>query len=224
MGHRDRGGQMKAIEITGLSFTYKGSEKKAFTGIDLDVEEGSITAVVGKSGCGKSTLLRCIAGLCPRVYQGEMVGTISIFGEKISSISHVSLSTIVGIVFQNPATQLFSPTIEDELAFGPENLCIPREEIGNRMNDVLRIIGLEKHRNLNPANLSGGQQQLVAIGSVLTMKPRILLCDEILSWLDLEGRKAVRDLLIELKKHGTTILLADHRDEKIDIADKIVRL
>lgn len=215
---------MKAIEISKLSFRYKGSEKPVFKDIDLDVEEGIITAVVGKSGCGKSTLLRCIAGLCPRVYQGELEGTISIFGESIAGISHVSLSTIVGIVFQNPATQLFSPTIEDELAFGPENLCIPREEIGNRMNDVLRIIGLEKNRNLNPANLSGGQQQLVAIGSVLTMKPRILLCDEILSWLDNEGRKAVKDLLIELRNQGTTILLADHRDERADIADKIVRL
>ena len=215
---------MKAIEISKLSFRYKGSEKPVFKDIDLDVEEGSITAVVGKSGCGKSTLLRCIAGLCPRVYQGEMDGTISIFGEKISSISHVNLSTIVGIVFQNPASQLFSLTIEDELAFGPENLCIPREEISYRMNDVLRITGLEEYRHLNPANLSGGQQQLVAIGSVLTMKPRILLCDEILSWLDIEGRKAVKDLLIELKNQGTTILLADHRDERTDIVDKIVRL
>jgi len=215
---------MKAIEISKLSFRYKGSEKPVFKDIGLEVEEGSITAIVGKSGRGKSTLLRCIAGLCPRVYQGELEGTISIFGESIAGISHVSLSTIVGIVFQNPATQLFSPTIEDELAFGPENLCIPREEIGNRMKDVLRITGLEEYRLLNPANLSGGQQQLVAIGSVLTMKPRILLCDEILSWLDNEGKKAVKDLLIELKNQGTTILLADHRDEKADIADKIVRL
>lgn len=212
---------MTAIEITNLSFRYKASEEPVFDNLDLLVEEGSITAVLGKSGSGKSTLLRCIAGLSPRVYQGEMRGSISIFGEDISIMPLVKLSTIVGIVFQNPATQIFSSTVEDELAFGPENLCIPREEIGRRIDETLSIIGLEEYRYHNPAKLSGGQQQLVAIGSLLTMKPRVLLCDEIFSWLDMEGRVSVKTLLLQLRNQGTTILLADHRAENIDIADKI---
>ncbi len=215
---------MIALEIDNLTFRYKSTDKTIFKDLDFDVEEGTITAILGKSGSGKSTLLRCIAGLIPRVYQGELNGRIFVYGEDISGIPHARLSTMIGIVFQNPATQLFSPTVEDELAFGPENLCISRDEIGSRIEEVLRIIGLDRFRHQNPAKLSGGQQQLIAIGSVLTMKPKILLCDEIMSWLDIEGRTAVKNVLKELRSKGTTIVMSDHRDDNLDIADKIIRL
>jgi len=128
---------MYAIEINNLSFKYKNTKEKILDNVNLKVNEGEILAIIGSSGCGKSTLCNCICGLIPNVYAGEYYGEVKIFGQNIKSMTLAQIATKVGIIFQNPATQLFSPTIEDELAFGPENLCVGRDEIGRRMEDVL---------------------------------------------------------------------------------------
>jgi energy-coupling factor transport system ATP-binding protein len=160
----------------------------------------------------------------PRLYKGELTGEVLIFGENIKNLSIAEVVTKIGIIFQNPSTQLFSPTIEDELAFGPENLCVEREKISSRIDEILRIIKMEKYRYDNPNNLSGGQQQLIAIASVLMLKPSILICDEIMSWIDDEGRKIIKDLLLKLKKEGKTIILVDHDNDNLNIADRIIHI
>ncbi len=213
---------MKAVEIINLKFKYKNSSNLILNNINLEIESGEITAIVGKSGSGKTTLCKCICGLISKDKYSDFNGKVIIFNNNISHMDLGHLVTTVGIIFQNPSTQLFSPTIEDELAFGPENLCIHREEIGRRMDRILKIIGMEDHRYDNPNNLSGGQQQLIALGSVLMMEPKILVCDEIMSWVDDNGRKAIRRILLDLKEQGKTIIMVDHKMENIKIADKII--
>lgn len=213
---------MKAVEIINLKFKYKNSSNLILNNINLEIESGEITAIVGKSGSGKTTLCKCICGLISKDKYSDFNGKVILFNNNISHMDLDQLVTTVGIIFQNPSTQLFSPTIEDELAFGPENLCIHREEIGRRMDRILKIIGMEDHRYDNPNNLSGGQQQLIALGSVLMMEPKILVCDEIMSWVDDNGRKAIRRILLDLKEQGKTIIMVDHKMENIKIADKII--
>lgn len=213
---------MNSVEIINLNFKYKNSKDFILNNINLKIKPGEITAIVGKSGTGKTTLCKCICGLIPRDSDNDFNGDILLFEENIEKMSLAKLVSTVGIVFQNPSTQLFSPTIEDELAFGPENLCVDREEIGRRIEYILKIIGIEEYRYENPNNLSGGQQQLIALASVLMMEPKILVCDEVMSWVDNNGRKAITKVLLDLKEEGKTIIMVDHKMENIKIADKII--
>lgn len=213
---------MNAVEVNNLSFKYKNAKEKILDNINLVVNEGEILAVLGPSGCGKSTLCNCICGLIPNVYTGEYSGEVKILGQNIKTMKLAEIATKVGIIFQNPATQLFSPTIEDELAFGPENLCVDRDEIGRRIDSVLKIIDMEKYRYENPNMLSGGQQQLIAIASVLMLNPQILVCDEIMSWIDADGKRIIKNLLIKFKEQGKTIIMVDHDKENSIIADRTI--
>ena len=213
---------MNAVEVNKLSFKYKNAKEKTLDNVNLTVNKGEILALIGPSGCGKSTLCNCICGLIPNVYTGEYHGEVKILGQNIKSMTLAEIATKVGIIFQNPATQLFSPTIEDELAFGPENLCVDRDEIGRRIDNILKIINMEKFRYENPNKLSGGQQQLIAIASVLMLNPQILICDEIMSWIDEEGKKIIKDLLIKFKEQGKTIILVEHDKENLIIADRTI--
>lgn len=215
---------MKAVEIINLNFKYKNSTDFILSNINLEIESGEITAIVGKSGSGKTTLCKCICGLISKDKYSDFTGKVILYDNDISHMDIAQLVTTVGIIFQNPSTQLFSPTIEDELAFGPENLCIHREEIGRRMDHILKIIGMEDYRYDNPNNLSGGQQQIIAIASVLMLNPKILICDEIMSFVDEEGKKLIKSLLISLKYEGKTLIMVDHNIENIDIGDKFIHL
>lgn len=215
---------MNAVEVKKLSFKYNNVEEYILRDVNLNIKVGETVAIIGQSGCGKSTLCNCICGLIPRVYKGELSGEVLIFGENIINLSIADIVTKIGIIFQNPSTQLFSPTIEDELAFGPENLCVDREEIGKRIERILKTIKMEKYRYDNPNNLSGGQQQLIAIASVLMLNPSILICDEIMSWIDDEGKQIIKNLLLKIKEEGKTIIMVDHELENIQIADRIIYL
>ncbi len=213
-----------ALEVKNLSFKYNNSQDYILKDVNFTVKSGETVAIKGQSGCGKSTLCNLICGLIPRLYKGHLSGEVLIYGENIINLSIAETVTKIGIIFQNPSTQLFSPTIEDELAFGPENLCLDREEIGMRMQEILKIINMEKSRYDNPNNLSGGQQQLIAIASTLMLNPSILICDEIMSWIDDEGKEIIMKVLLKLKEEGKTILMVDHDLENIKIADRIIYL
>lgn len=213
---------MKTVEIVDLSFKYSGGEKKTLNNINMVFNSGEITGLSGPSGCGKSTLCNCITRLVPRVYTGDLTGNIYIKGVDINTMSHGEIVSQVGIIFQNPSTQLFSPTIEDELAFGAENLCVEPKEILERIDYMLELLNMEDYRYEDPNNLSGGQQQLVAIASVLTMNPEIIICDEIMTWIDEDGKEIIRELLLKLKEDGKTIIMIDHEKENLSIVDKII--
>lgn len=213
---------MNAIKIRNLNYKYKEEGPGILTDVNFHVEVGEILGISGKSGTGKSTLCKCICGIIPKLQKGFLSGEVFLFNENTSDKTISEIVKKVGIVFQNPVTQLFSPTIEDELVFGVENLCIERGEIDRRLQIILKKLDIEKHRYKNPNKLSGGQQQLVAIGAVLMMEPEVYIFDEILSFVDQEGKRRVLDIIKELKEKKKTIVMVDHNIENIDVADKIL--
>ncbi len=215
---------MKAIEIINLNFKYKKDEQFLLKDINLSMREGEVLGIVGLSGNGKSTLCYTMCGIIPHIYKGELTGDVRIYGKSISQMKIPEISTKVGIVFQDPDTQLFSPTVEDEIAFGPENLCVLRNEIGERIETVLKQIGMEKYRYENPNNLSGGQKQLIALGAILSFDPQILIFDEGMTQVDLKGKEQIKKVIKDLKDKGKTIIMVEHDFKNLHIADRVLVL
>ncbi|MFA6941653.1 MAG: ABC transporter ATP-binding protein, partial [Clostridiaceae bacterium] len=191
-------------------------------GVNLKVKKGEILALVGLSGCGKTTLCHCMCGIIPHVFQGDYKGKVLINGNLAADMKLPSIAAKLGIVFQDPDTQLFSPVVEDEIAFGPENLCIERDEIGKRIGDALKKVRMERYRFESPAILSGGQKQLIALASVLSLNSEILIFDEAMSQIDSEGKRIIKEMIGQLKNLGKTIIMVEHDFENLDIADRIM--
>ncbi len=215
---------MKAVEVRGLSFRYEGSEEWALREVDLEIDRGELVLVLGPTGSGKSTFLRCLIGLIPHFYSGEYLGSVRVMGMEVASTPVHRLATRVGMVFQNPETQIFSTSVESELAFPLENLGVPPEEIRWRVEDALDRFGLRDLRRRNPAELSGGQKQRLAIATVTAMGPDVLLLDEPTSMLDPLAAKEVLDLVVELcREEGRTVLVSEHRTDLIaPHADRVI--
>lgn len=211
---------IKPIRAKNLSFKYKKNDKNIINDVSLQVNKGEILAIVGLSGSGKTTLCYCLSGIIPNVYTGDLTGEVFIKDQIIKNMSMPQIATKVGIVFQNPETQIFFPIVENELAFGPENLCINRNEIDERINEVLSLLDIENIRYEKTQHLSGGQKQLIALASVLTLKPEILIFDEVMAQIDKKGKKAIKDIILQLKKEGRTVIMVEHNLDNIDIADK----
>lgn len=205
---------MAIVEIRDLWYKYRNMEEWVLKNINLDVEEGEFVILMGPSGCGKSTLCYTINGIIPKFLHGEMKGEVIVDGRNVKNYEIAQMSTIVGMVFQNPETQITSLTVEDEIAFGPENLALPREEIRERVEEILKIVNLEKERFRNPYALSGGQKQALAIGSVLALHPKILVLDEPTSMLDPVGQLLVSEIIVKLnEQYNMTVIAVDHRVE-----------
>jgi len=208
------------IRAKNLSFSYSKDGKKIIDNINLQVNTGEILAVVGLSGSGKTTLCYCLSGIIPHLYNGELSGEVYINDQLIKEMNMPQIATKVGVVFQNPETQIFFPMVENELAFGPENLCIKREQIGQRIEEVLSLLDMEDKRYDKTEHLSGGQKQLIALASVLTLKPEILIFDEVMAQIDQKGKQAIKDIILQLKKEGKTVIMVEHNLDNIDIADR----
>jgi energy-coupling factor transport system ATP-binding protein len=214
----------EAITVEKLYARYAGETRNVLDGVNLALKKGEVLALAGLSGCGKSTLCYCICGIFPKLVKGRIKGYIRIFSEDINDMTTAERAKMLGIVFQEPDNQLFSPTIEDEVAFGPENLCIPREETEERITEALASVGMSRYRYDNPANLSGGQKQLIALASVLSMRPEILIFDEAMSQLDTKGRTLIKEQIIRLKNEGKSVLMVEHDFENMSVADRILVL
>jgi len=207
---------MPLFQVESLSFRYIGQERYAVEDINLTIDEGEFVLLVGPSGCGKSTLARCLNGLIPHFYEGELKGEVRVGGVQVRSTPTYVLSQTVGMVFQNPQNQLFSLTVENDVAFALENLGLPRQEIRERVDEAMQLIGISDLKDRSPFELSGGQQQKVAIASVLAMRPKAIVMDEPTSFLD---PLSAANLLLVIEKArqqlGLTVILIDHR---IDLA------
>lgn len=214
----------KLIEIRNHSFRYYGSEHEVLKNINLEVGSGEIILIAGHSGSGKSTLLRAINGLIPHQHAGDYSGEVVVDGLNVAETSMSELATRVGYIFQNPENQIFMFSVERDIAFGLENLSLPRNEIRQRVDWAMDLLQI-KHLALRaPHELSDGQKQRVAIAGVLAMRPKILILDEPTSLLDPFTAKSLVDLVQDLRdKLGMTVLIVEHRlDLVAKISDRIV--
>lgn len=217
---------MPALQMRDVRFKYRGSQGCALDGVSLTVEKGEFVTVLGANGSGKSTLCLLANGLIPHAVSGTLEGYVEVFGEKTTSKTVAELSTRVGMVFQEPESQLFCMSVEEEVAFGPENLGVPREEIRERVDWALELVGMNGLGERSPFTLSGGQKQRVAIAAALSMRPDLLVLDEPAYALDPIGRTELFKILKELKvRHGVAVLLAERDAEEASAySDQVVLL
>jgi len=203
---------MAIIETKNLTYMYPSGTKPSIRDISIKIEKGEFTLITGPSGCGKTTLCRCFNGLIPHFYQGELKGEITVSGLNVAEHSITELAEHVGLVFQNPENQLFALSVEKDVAFGLENLGVPREEMRKKVDWALNLSGIYDLRERAPHELSGGQQQRAAIAAVLAMQPEVIVLDEPTSFLDPLGAKKIFEVIYELNvKLGITIILVEHR-------------
>lgn len=209
------------VTLDGVSFSYGENEKPALKNLSLKVKRGEYVAILGHNGSGKSTLARLINGLL-----SPTVGKISVFGMDAGDKKNLfEIRKNVGIVFQNPDNQTVASIVEDDVAFGPENIGVPREEIGERIDFALKTVGMEKYRHAEAAKLSGGQKQRIAIAGVLALKPQIMILDESTAMLDPKGRREVMQVVKKLnREEGITILSITHFPEEAMLADRAIIL
>jgi energy-coupling factor transport system ATP-binding protein len=212
---------MYPLEIKNLSFRYDQDGRNILNGINLEIRSSEITAITGLSGSGKSTLCYCIMGIIPHVYQGVLRGDVLIYGRPVSLMKIPGIAVNAGIIFQDPDTQLFSPTVEDDIAFGPENLCMNRREIAARIDGSLEVAGMKEYRFFDLDGLSGGEKQLIAIASVLSLNPRIIIFDEAMSQLDEKSRERVKSIMKELRKKGRAVVVVENEARNLDMADRL---
>jgi energy-coupling factor transporter ATPase len=212
------------IKIENLTYYYPNATTPALDNINLEIRDGEFILLVGPSGCGKSTLVQCLNGIIPKVTGGDLRGKIRIGEKDISSCKVHQLSRHVGMVFQNPNAQLFGLTVEEDVAFGPENLGMAREEIQKLVEKSIGIVGIEKLRKRFTFTLSGGEKQRTAIAGAIAMEPKILVLDEPTSDLDPMGTKQVLETVKRLNKdRSITIILIEHKiDEVFDLADRTI--
>jgi len=182
----------------------------------LDIEKGEFVTLLGANGSGKSTICLLCNGLIPHATSGRLEGSAKVFGLEVANHTVSEFATRVGIVFQEPESQLFCMSVEEEVAFGPENLAVPREELRERVEWALELVGLKGYNARSPFSLSGGEKQRVAIAAALSMRPDMLVLDEPAYALDPLGRKELYSVLGELRrKHGVTVLLAERDAEDV---------
>lgn len=218
---------MPILDVSGLTFTYPGAALPALKDITFQVESGQLVAVVGANGAGKSSLCLALAGLIPALYHGQMQGQVSVCGLDTRQHSPGHFAGRVGLVLQNPANQLsgLRYTVYDEVAFGLENLGLPRIEMPARIEQALQWVGLANLGERSPYSLSGGQLQRLALASILAMQPSVLILDEPVAMLDPQGSRAVFDIIQTLTQNGTTVLIAEHHLEWIGrFADRVIAL
>ena len=212
---------MSFIEVKNVKFRYPQTKKDALGGIELSIEKGEYVSVIGHNGSGKSTLARLLNGLLLPT-EGEVLvdGFSTADKQKLFEIRKR-----VGVVFQNPDNQLVASIVEDDVAFGPENIGVPRKEIGERIDFALKAVGMEEYRKSTPSRLSGGQKQRVAIAGVLAIRPEMLILDESTAMLDPRGRKEVTEVVERLnRENGMTVLTITHYMDEVCRADRVIVL
>jgi len=209
------------ISIRNLTFTYFNGQTPALRQIDADLVPPTFVVVMGHGGAGKSTLCYSLNAIVPRFFKGTYHGKVLIKGKTVSQHQVSEMSRLVGLVLQDFEAQLFSTTVELEMAFGPENHCLPRLEIEHRINHYLTKVGLSPFRHRAPATLSGGQKQRLAIGSVLAMEPEVLVMDEPTTDLDPAGREDVLSLADQFRLENRVLLIVDHEPETALSADQV---
>lgn len=216
-----------AIEVKDLGFMHQIANKPVFKDLNFTIEKGEFIGLIGMNGVGKTTLCNILRGIIPKFIPGEIRGEVFIDGRDINEYDMGEMAEKIGFVFQNPFIQIsgIKKTVFEEVAYGLENLGVPKEEIIERTKAVLKQLDIEYLQNKHPSELSGGQSQRVALASVLVMEPEILLVDEPTSQLDPKGTEEVFDALGILKEQNKTVILVEHKIDLIsEYADRVIVL
>ncbi len=207
------------IKFENVCFSYEDEEKQALNDVNLSFYEGQFTCVLGHNGSGKSTLAKLINALYI-----PSSGKVVTFGlDTADDNNEISIRRNVGMVFQNPDNQIVATIVEDDVAFGPENLGVKRKEIRKRVDDALKIVDMYEYRKHEPHRLSGGQKQRVAIAGIIAMQTKCIVLDEPTAMLDPKGRREVMNALLKLKEElGISIILVTHFMDEAVMADRVV--
>lgn len=216
---------MSKIVVENLKYKYPTTDFLALDGITFSANAGEFIGIIGKNGSGKSTLCQAIAGLVPNFYKGSYGGKVMVDDLEVKNVEISELCEKVGTVFQNPFNQVTGSksTVYEEIAFGLENLGIPKDEMIRRIDEAMELLDITKYKDRNPFDLSGGQMQRMAIAGIIAMEPEVIVLDEPTSQLDPQGREEVYQAVQKLSKNGITIFLVEHNMEKIaSYSDRIL--
>lgn len=208
---------MAEIKVRNLKYRYPHTDRLALNGITCDIHPGEFIGVVGRNGSGKSTFCQALTGLVPNFYRGAYGGKVFVDDIEVRHVEVDDLCRKVGIVFQNPFNQVTGSklTVYEEIAFGLENFGIPRDEMVRRIDESLEILDITRFKDRAPFDLSGGQMQRMAIASIIAMKPEVIILDEPTSQLDPQGSEEVFRAVQKLSQQGITIIMVEHKIEKI---------
>lgn len=215
---------MSLIKFKDFYFRYKGNEEYALSNINLKIDNNKFILLAGETGSGKTSLIRCMNGLIPQFYAGHYKGYVEVVGNDTIKTPIADLSTEVGIVFQNPENQLIAMNIEHEIAFGLENLGVKRAIIKEKLENVMQLTEIKDIADKAPFEISGGEQQRVAIASILVLDPKIIVLDEPTANLDpLFAQKIIKLLKKIQNEKDLTIIISEHRmDLIIPVVDEII--
>ncbi len=213
------------VNFENVSFSYQRSDEASVNNISLRIKKGEAVLLCGESGCGKTTLIRMVNGLIPHFYEGRMDGKVFVGGKDVTCSELYETAKLVGSVFQNPRSQFFCVDSTSELAFGPENMGLPEKEILSRVDKTVREMGILKLMDRSIFDMSGGEKQKIACASVATLDPEVCVLDEPSSNLSLEAIEDLKGTLLQWKKEGKTIIVAEHRLYWLkEICDRVVCL
>jgi energy-coupling factor transporter ATP-binding protein EcfA2 len=218
---------MAIVSLRDITYKYPLTDAPVLRDINLQVEEGEFVALIGPNGAGKSTLCYTIAGFVPHFFKGELEGSVEVAGVDSRNTALSEWVLNVGLAFQNPFNQISGAkyTVFEELAFGLENIGVPREEMKARVEEAMKLTGISDLAERSPYSLSGGQQQRVALTSILVMQPKVLVLDEPTSQMDPIGTREVFGVIRAMAGQGMTVILAEHKVEWIArFADRVVAL
>jgi energy-coupling factor transport system ATP-binding protein len=215
------------IKVEHVFYRYPTAAKTSLKDISVEIPDGQFLGVIGPNGAGKTTFALLLNGLVPQFFKGKFKGKVEVDGLDTNQSTIAELSLKVGVVFQNPFDQITGTalTVYDEVAYGAENLGLPREEIVSRVNEALQLVGIDHLGDRSPFELSGGQQQRVAIASMLVMKPQVLVLDEPTSQLDPAGSEEIFRAVTTLRQQrpDMTVIMVEHKMSKIaEYADRVL--
>lgn len=216
---------MSIISVRHLNYRYPLKKELTLVDLSFAINKGEFIGIVGQNLAGKSTLCQALIGLVPHFHKGAYGGIVEINGINVQESDVNTISEKAGIVFQNPFTQISGSklTVYEEIAFGLENLGIPQKEMKMRIDQALKLLDIYECRNQNPFELSGGQMQRMAIASIITMRPEVIILDEPTSQLDPQGTEEVFRAINALSKEGMTVIMVEHKIESIaKYADRIM--